>query len=135
MVTRNRSPESRRSVSADPGPTSSPPRGGSETDETNIPTFRDLIVCRISDNELVKLRISRAYIRLLCIPEGAAKMISLARIGNYEVRMFETSQSSPDAAALFSIELFDHDAQSPVDSRVCYDIGQAAAVYQDFISR
>ena len=97
--------------------------------------LRDLIVCKISDNEFGKLRITRAYIRLLCLPEGADKVVSLARIGNYEVRMFETSQSSSDAAALFLIELFDHDAQSSIDRCVCYDIGQAAAVYQDFISR
>ena len=92
-------------------------------------------MCKISDNEFVKLRITRAYIKLLCIPEGAAKIVSLAQIGNYEVRMLETSQSGSDAAALFSLELFDYDAQSPVDSCVCYDIGQAVAAYQDFISR
>jgi hypothetical protein len=102
---------------------------------TIIQTLRDPIVCKTSDNEFSKLRITRAYIKLLCIPEGDAKIVSLARIGNYEVRMFEASQSSSDAAPLFSIELFDHDAQSPVDRRVCYDIGEGVAAYQDFISR
>jgi hypothetical protein len=92
-------------------------------------------VCKISDKEFGKLRITRAYIKLLCIPEGAAKMVSLARIGNCEVRMFENSQIGSDAEALFSIDLFDHDTQSPVDICVCYDIEQAAAVYQEFISR
>jgi hypothetical protein len=102
---------------------------------TIVQTLRDLIVCKISDNEFGKLRITRAYIKLLCIPEGADKVVSLARIGNYEVRMFETSQSGADAAALFLMELFDQDAQLPVDSCVCYDIGKAVTVYQDFISR
>ena len=97
--------------------------------------LRDSIVCKISDNEFGKLRITRAYIRLLCIPEGDAKMVSLARIGNYEVRMFEASQSGSDTAPLFSIELFDHDAQSPVESCVCHDIEAGVAAYQDFISR
>jgi hypothetical protein len=92
-------------------------------------------MCKISDNEFRKLRITRAYIKLLCIPEGADKVVSLARIGNYEVRIFETSQSGADAAALFSMELFDHDAQLPIDSCVCHDIGQAVVAYHDFISR
>ena len=89
----------------------------------------------MSEYELRKLRITRAYIKLLCIPEGNVQMVSLARIGNYEVRMFEAPQDSYGAAPLFSLELFDHDAQSSVDSCVCYDIDEAVAAYQDFISR
>lgn len=92
-------------------------------------------MCKTSNDEFNKLRITRAYIKLLCIPEGEAKMVSLARIGNYEIRMFEASQSSSDAAPLFSIELFDHDEKSAVDSCVCYGIGEGVAAYQDFISR
>jgi hypothetical protein len=92
-------------------------------------------VCKASDDEFDKLRIARAYIKLLCIPDGEAKMVSLARIGNYEIRIFEASQSSSDAAPLFSIELFDHDEKSPVDSCVCRDVGEGVAAYQDFISR
>ena len=94
-----------------------------------------LIVCKASDIEFSKLRISRAYIKLLCIPEGAAKIVSLVRIGNYEVRMFEGSESGSDAAPLFSIELFDHDAQSRVAVCSCCGIEEGAAVYRDFISR
>jgi hypothetical protein len=89
----------------------------------------------MSDNELIKLRITRAYIKLLCIPEGDPKMLLLARIGNCEVRMFEGSQSSSSSAPLFTIELFDHDVQSSVDSCVCFDIEEGVAAYQEFISR
>ena len=96
---------------------------------------RELIVCKASEIEFSKLRITRAYIKLLCIPEGAAKMVSLARLGNYEVRMLESSQNDSDAAPLFLIELFDHDAQSPVDGCSCYDIDEGAAAFRDFISR
>ena len=92
-------------------------------------------MCTASEIEFSKLRIIRAYIRLLCIPEGTAKMVSLARLGNYEVRMLESSQDDSDAAPLFSIELFDHDAQSPVDSCICYSIDEGVAAFQDFISR
>jgi hypothetical protein len=99
------------------------------------PQLRKLIVRKTSDIEFSKLRISRAYIKLLCIPEGDAKIISLARIGNYEVRMFESSQGGSDAAPLFSIESFDHDAQSPVDSCICYSLDEGVAAFRDFISR
>ena len=92
-------------------------------------------MCKIPEGEFRKLRITRAYIKLLCLPEGDVQMVSLGRIGNYEVRMVEASQESSGATALFSLELFDHDAQSSVDSRVCYDIGEGVAAYLDFISR
>ena len=94
-----------------------------------------MIVCKASEIEFSKLRITRAYIKLLCIPEGAAKIVSLARLGNCEVRMLESSQDDSDAAPLFSIELFDHDAQLPVDSRSCCSIEEGAATFRDFISR
>ena len=94
-----------------------------------------MIVCKASEIEFSKLRITRAYIKLLCIPEGAAKIVSLARFGNYEVRMLESSQNDSEAAPLFSIELFDHDAQLPVDSCTCFDIDEGAAAFRNFISR
>jgi hypothetical protein len=62
-------------------------------------------------------------------------MVSLGRVGSYEIRMLETSQDGSGAAALFSLELLDHDAQSSVDSCVCYDIEEGVAAYLDFISR
>ena len=92
-------------------------------------------MCKIPDNRLGKLRITRAYIKLLCIPEGAAKTVSLARIGNYEVRMLEASKADTADGPLFLIELFDHDAQSTVDSRICCGIDEGVAAFQDFISR
>ena len=94
-----------------------------------------MIVCKASEIEFSKLRITRAYIKLLCIPEGAAKIVSLAQFGNFEVRMLESSQNDSDAAPLFSIELFDHDAQLPVDSCSCFDIDEGAAAFRNFISR
>jgi hypothetical protein len=94
-----------------------------------------LIVCEATDIEFSKLRISRAYIKLLCIPESAEKIVFLTRIGNCEVRMLESSQNGSDAAPLFSIELFDHDAQLSVDVCDCFGIDEGAAAFRDFISR
>ena len=104
-------------------------------DESHQYSASRMIVCKTSEIEFSKLRITRAYIKLLCIPEGVVKMVSLARLGNYEVRMLENSQNESDAAPLFSIELVDHDAQSRVDSCSCYDIDEGAAAFRDFISR
>lgn len=92
-------------------------------------------MCKLSDSKFSQLRITRAYIKLLCIPEGDARMVSLARIGSYEIRMLEASQSSFADSPLFLIELFDHDAQSLVDSCVCHDIDEGVAAFEDFISR
>ena len=89
-------------------------------------------MCKASEIEFSKLRITRAYIKLLCIPEGAAKIVSLARLGNYEVRMLESSQNDFDAALLFSIELFHHDAQLPVHNRSCFSIDEGAAAFPGF---
>jgi len=64
-------------------------------------TLRGSIVCNRSDKEFRKLRITRAYIKLLCIPEGDARIVSLVRIGNYEVRMLDASQTGSADAPLF----------------------------------
>ena len=92
-------------------------------------------MCKITDNTFSKLRITRAYIKLLCIPEGDARVVSLAQIGNYEIRMLEVSKSDTADRPLFLIELFDHDAQSSVGSRICDDVEEGVAAFEDFISR
>jgi hypothetical protein len=62
-------------------------------------------------------------------------MISLAWIGSYEIRMLEVSPIRSADGPLFLMELFDHDAQSSVDRRVCYDIEEGAAAFEAFASR
>jgi hypothetical protein len=100
-----------------------------------IQTLRGSIVCKMPDNTFSKLRITRAYIKLLCIPEGDARMVSLVQIGSYEIRMLEASKADTADGPLFLIELFDHDAQSSVDSCICDDIEEGVAAFEDFISR
>jgi hypothetical protein len=96
---------------------------------------RGRIVARITDNTFSTLRMTRAYIKLLCIPEGEAKMVSLVQIGNYEIRMLEAPKADSHDGPLFLIELFDHDAQSAVDSCICYDIEEGVAAFENFVSR
>ena len=92
-------------------------------------------MCKITDNTFRKLRITRAYIKLLCIPEGDARVVSLVQIGNYEIRMLEVPKADTAEGPLFLIELFDQDAQSSVDSRICDDVEEGVAAFEDFISR
>ena len=92
-------------------------------------------MCKTPDNTFNKLRITRAYIKLLCLPEGDARIISLVQIGNYEIRMLEVAKADTADGPLFSVQLFDYDAQSLVDSRVCDDIEEGVAAFEDFISR
>ena len=93
------------------------------------------IVCRTSENSLTKLRISRAYFKLMCIPEGDARTISIAWIGSFEVRMHDVASTSGGKEPLFVLELFDHDSQSSIDSRICCNIAEGAATFETFVSR
>ena len=92
-------------------------------------------MCKIPDNTFSKLRITRAYIKLLCIPEGETKMVSLVQIGNYEIRMLEVAKADSADGPLFLIQLFDYDAQSLVDSRVCGNIEEGVVAFEDSVSR
>lgn len=92
-------------------------------------------MAKISDNTFSTLRMTRAYIKLLCIPEGETKIVSLVQIGNFEIRMLEAPKADIADGPLFLIELFDHDAQSAVDSCVCDDIEEGVAAFEKFVSR
>jgi hypothetical protein len=100
-----------------------------------VQMLRGAVVCKMTDNTFSKLRITRAYIKLLCIPEGDARTVSLVQIGNYEIRMLEAPKADTDDGPLFLIELFDLDAQSSVDSCICDEIEEGVAAFEDFISR
>jgi len=96
--------------------------------------IQDSIVSNISDKTLSELRIAQAYIKLLCIPEGSSKAsVTLAWVGNCEIRIFEGSQACSGGMPLFWLELFDHGAKTSVDSFGCHRIGDAVVVFDDFI--
>jgi hypothetical protein len=90
-------------------------------------------MCELPVN-FTELRIARAYIELLCIPENepGARVVSLGRVGNCEIRMFEASQAGSSDGPLFWMELFDHPAQVCVNSCACRSIKDAVAAYDDF---
>ena len=91
---------------------------------------------KISDNALSKMRIARAYVQILCILEDRSDAsVSLASIGNCEIRMFVGSKAHSDDMSLFWMELFDHAAKKSVDSFSCHKIEDAEAVFEDFIAQ
>jgi hypothetical protein len=89
-----------------------------------------------SEKTYIQLRISQAYLKLLTMPENAdgRRMVSLQRIGNYEIRLFETASTDSGDGPLFWMEIFNHDKQSSVDSCICYEIGEAATALDGFVS-
>jgi hypothetical protein len=79
------------------------------------------------------LRISRAYISLLSRPEGDARAISLAWIGDFEIRMHAAVPTSAVEQPLFILDIFDHDAQRFIDSRACRTIAEGAVAFDEFL--
>jgi hypothetical protein len=98
--------------------------------------FEASIVTGISDKMISELRILRACVKLLRFPEGSPQtLVSLARIGNFEIRMFRGHQVISGAVPLFWLELFDHRSSSSVDSCSCNEIEDAAVVFENFVSQ
>ena len=79
---------------------------------------------------LATLRISRAFVSLLCRPNDDAKGISLAWIGEYEIRMHAAAPTNDAEPPLFIIGMFDHDAQRFIDSRACYSLSEGAVAFE-----
>lgn len=102
-------------------------------------------MCKTSDQTSVatsektfnELRLTRAYIKLLCLPQTSAgpRIVSVVRIGSNEVRIFDGSQPEVDGAPEFWMELFDHVAQESIDSCGCLEIEDALLVFEEFLRR
>jgi hypothetical protein len=84
-----------------------------------------------SETLLTELLIARA--KLLSIPVDIS--VSLASIGNCEIRMFRGREADLDGMPLFWLELFDHVTKTSIDSFRCETIKDAAAVFEDFMSQ
>jgi hypothetical protein len=80
------------------------------------------------------LRISRAYVSLLARPEGGdSTAVSLAWIGDFEIRMHAAAPTSAAKQPLFVVDVFDHDAQLSIDSRACHTIAEGAVAFDEFL--
>jgi hypothetical protein len=91
-------------------------------------------VGRALEYNLATLRVSRAYVSLLSRPESDTAAVSLAWIGDFEIRM----HAAPPTGAvkqppLFILDVFDHDAQLFIDSRACYTVAEGAVAFDEFL--
>ena len=94
---------------------------------------RDFVVGRALEYNLTTLRVSRAYVSLLSRPEGDTAAVSLAWIGDFEIRMHAAPPTSAVKQPLFIVDIFDHDAQLSIDSRACYTIAEGAVAFDEFL--
>jgi hypothetical protein len=95
---------------------------------------RGFVVGRALEYNLTTLRISRAYVGLLSRPEGGgATAISLAWIGDFEIRMHAAPPTSAAKQPLFIVDIFDHDAQLSIDSRACHTVAEGAVAFDEFL--
>ena len=90
-------------------------------------------VGRALEYNLTTLRVSRAYVSLLSRPEGDAAAVSLAWIGDYEIRMHAPPASAAATQPLFIVDIFDHDAQRCIDSRACYTVAEGAVAFDEYL--
>ena len=88
-----------------------------------------------SESSLTELRIARAFVKLSSILEdGPEASVSLASIGNCEIRMFRGPVVDVGGGPLFWLELFDHSTKRSVDGFSCHSIKDAVPIFDDFIS-
>lgn len=92
------------------------------------------IVCKLSDNMRIKLRIASAYLQLSSNAQGSGTCVSLASVGDCEVRIFAGFVDS-DGLPLFWLELFDHGANASVDGSCSHSIEDALTVFDDFVAQ
>ena len=90
----------------------------------------------VSEYNFTTLRIARAYVSLLSRPDGDPRAISLAWIGDCEIRMHISQQPcSIVKHPLFILYFFDHAEQEFIDIRACYDLAEGATAFDAFVSR
>jgi len=87
-------------------------------------------------DRLVELRLTRAYIHLLLVPadDNGARTVSLARFGNFEVRLIEFVQDSDTEAPMW-LELYARDARCGLDGCRCYDLEEAVISARYLVAR
>jgi hypothetical protein len=79
---------------------------------------------------LIELRIARAYVRLSSLEDdGPDVSVSLAKIGNCELRMFRGPETDFDSKALFWLELYDHGTRTSLDGCRCDTIKDAVQFF------
>jgi len=61
------------------------------------------------------------------------KAVSLAWIGDYEIRMHVAPPNIAAKQPLFILDIFDHDAELSIDSRACHSVAEGAVTFDEFL--
>jgi hypothetical protein len=83
----------------------------------------------------VGLRVTQAYVRLFSVPESqdGARTISLARFGNYEVRLVELVQSDGACDPPLWVELYDRNIAGSIDSCSASDLEETVCAAEQLL--
>ena len=84
----------------------------------------------------VGLRVTQAYVRLFFVPESedGARTITLARFGNYEVRLVELVQSDGTCDPPLWVELYDRNIPGSIDSCSASDLEEMVCAAEQLLS-
>ena len=84
----------------------------------------------------IEPRLTRAYVSLFLALASLSgtRMVSVARFGNYEVRLVELSRASSADVSPLWVELYAHDIQQCIDSCSCNEIEDAVDAAEHLIS-
>jgi hypothetical protein len=94
-------------------------------------------MCRESSDDRADLRLTRGYVELGVVPADhkGSKTVSLARFGEYEVRLVEVVPANRADATPMWLELYSHETKFGIDSCRCYDLEAAVQATEELISR
>ena len=91
-------------------------------------------MCREDRGDRADLRIIREQLCHASADRISVKPVSLARFGNYEVRLIEFVRTCPTAPAPMWLELYSHATQTVIDSCCRYDIDETVQAAEHLIS-
>ena len=94
-------------------------------------------MCAISNPTSGKLQMAQSFIALSSLAGSCStpRSVSVAWIGRYEIRLFNSLSTRTGDAPLLWMELFDHDAQISVDGCICREIEDAISAFDDLVSQ
>ena len=91
-------------------------------------------MCREDRGDRADLRIIREHLCHAPADRIGVKAVSLARFGNYEVRLVELVRTRPADATPIWLELYSHETQSVIDSCCRYNIDETVQAAEHLIS-
>jgi hypothetical protein len=92
---------------------------------------------QVTDSSIRRFTRTQAYVRLFFLPASkeGARIVSLARFGNYEIRLLELSTMDYDRDPPLWMELYDHDIPAAIDSCRCGDLEDAVCAAEKLLSQ